>query len=271
VLVARLAHAVDAHPCQAADGALIPLSVSIGAAIAPDDGTTRVGLLAVADAAMYAAKRGEGEPTEPTEGERGERRAVSAPEEDLPDLLAGLVAAVDAKERHTRVHAADVARLALALAGELDLNDAQRRVLALAGRVQDVGKLAVSERLLCKPSGLTAGERAVVERHVAYGVAIIRGIMRDEAVLEAVGAHHERWDGGGYPMGRSGTAIPLLGRVLHLADAVAAMRADRPYRRRLMEGAVIAALRDGAGSAFDPALVEPMIAALATLGLAVAS
>jgi len=267
-IVGRLARAVNAHPCQATDGTAIPLSVSIGVAVAPDDGTTRSGLLAVADAAMYAAKRGEGAPTE---DHRVERRRVGVAEEGPLDLLAGLIAAVDTKDRYTLAHAADVTRLALAVAGELGLDDAQRRALALAARVQDVGKIAAPERLLCKPSRLTAGERVVVERHVAYGVAIIRGVVRDEAVLAAVEAHHERWDGGGYPTGQSGTAIPLLGRVLHLADAVAAMRRDRPYRRRLAEAAIIAALRDGAGRQFDPDLVEPMIAALERAALDAAS
>jgi diguanylate cyclase (GGDEF)-like protein/putative nucleotidyltransferase with HDIG domain len=264
----RLDRAVRARPYSLADGTLIPLSVSTGIACFPVHGGTRQELLAIADADMYAAKRARG-------GRRSLAREVrmsalsSVIELEAADLLGdsplgvleGLVAAVDAKDRYTREHSDDVTRLALLLAAALDLRDDQRRVLALAGALHDVGKIAVPDRVLRKPGKLTSAEYELVRRHVAYGVALIRGVLEDDAVVEAVAHHHERWDGCGYPAGLPGTETPLLGRIMQVADAVSAMMLDRPYRRGLAWEQVVTELQAHAGTQFDPSLVEVFIAA----------
>jgi putative nucleotidyltransferase with HDIG domain len=223
------------------------------------DGRTYHELVAVADAHMYAAKHGEWQgygigPT--TTVQRGATDLLG----DSPfGVLEGLVDAADAKDRYTRQHSDDVTRLALLLATELDLDAEEHQVLALAGALHDVGKIAVSGRILRKPGRLTPEEFSAVKLHVTYGVALIRGVLDNAAVVEAVAHHHERWDGSGYPTSILGDNTPLLARILQVADAASAMRLDRPYRRGLTFAQVVAELRAGAGTQFDPELVEPII------------
>lgn len=264
----RLARAARACPCQTSGGVPISLSVSIGIALAPVDATGRADLIAVADAAMYAAKRGEARTSQELGPSIGgamsppRRRATDLFGESPADVLEGLVSAVDARDRYTRLHSADATRLALLLAEELDMDAEAQRILALAGPLHDVGKIAVPDRILRKPGLLTTDESALVQRHVAYGVAIIRGVLREDAVAEAVATHHEHWDGSGYPSGLAGAGIPLLGRILRIADTVSALQLDRPYRRGMEWPDVAAELRAEAGHQLDPALVEPLIAAV---------
>jgi diguanylate cyclase (GGDEF)-like protein/putative nucleotidyltransferase with HDIG domain len=262
----RLRYAVGSRPFMSGENQSIPLSISIGIACYREDGRTCQELVAVADAHMYAAKEGESDGTvgESTlhslDGLVRVRRGAADLLGDSPfGVLEGLVDAVDAKDRYTREHSDDVTRLALLLAAEIELDDELRRRLVLAGALHDVGKIAVPDRILRKPGRLTSEEYEAVKRHVTYGVALIRGVLEDSGVVEAVAYHHERWDGAGYPTGLPGTDTPLLGRIMQLADAASAMHLDRPYRRGLPRSSVVAQLRAGAGTQFDPALVEPFV------------
>ncbi len=262
----RLQYAIRSRPFLSGDNLNIPLSISIGIACYREDGRTCQELVAVADAHMYSAKQGETEGTvgEPTlhalDGLVRVRRGAADLLGDSPfGVLEGLVDAVDAKDRYTREHSDDVTRLALLLAAELHLDDELRRRLVLAGALHDVGKIAVPDRILRKPGRLTPEEYEAVKRHVTYGVALIRGVLEDSGVVEAVAFHHERWDGTGYPSGLPGNDTPLLGRIMQLADAASAMHLDRPYRRGLPRSSVVAQLRSGAGTQFDPSLVEPFV------------
>ncbi|MDB5059145.1 MAG: diguanylate cyclase domain/uncharacterized domain [Chloroflexi bacterium] len=265
-VVRRLIDAVKARPHETLDGAHIPISVSAGIACFPEDGHTRQELIAMADAAMYAAKR------------RSSSRAGTSdlahfwpalPLRDAADLLGdspfgvleGLVSAVDAKDRYTREHSDHVTHLALLLADALGLDAEQRRVLTIAGLLHDVGKIGVPDRILRKPGALSDDEFDAIKRHVSYGVAIIRGVLDDKNVVDAVAYHHERWDGYGYPHGISGHSTPLLARIMQVADAASAMLLDRPYRKGLEWPIVASQLRAGAGAQFDPELVEPFVIA----------
>jgi putative nucleotidyltransferase with HDIG domain len=186
-------------------------------------------------------------------------------------VLEGLVLAVDAKDRYTRLHSDDVTALALLLANALHLGADERRVLTTAGSLHDVGKIAVPDRILRKPGRLTDEEYAAIQRHVTYGVALIRGVLDDDAVVQAVAYHHERWDGRGYPYGLPGPQTPLAGRIMQVADAVSAMLLDRPYRRGMAWSEVVGELRAGAGTQFDPDLIEPFIAAMDQARIEIAS
>ncbi len=181
-------------------------------------------------------------------------------------VLDGFVAAINAKDRYTREHSEDVTRWALLLAETTGVGLEQRRVLALAGLLHDVGKVAIPHHILCKTGKLTRDEHEIMKHHVSFGVSIIRGVLHDAGVIEAVAHHHERWDGQGYPHGLVGTQSSLPGRIMQIADAASAMRLNRPYRQGLAWSRVIAELRAGTGTQFDPALVEPFISAADRLG-----
>jgi len=262
----RIAEAARTRPYASPDGAIVPLAVSCGVAVAPEDGATRQELLLVADASMYAAKRGSRAP----DGALLDHAACAPCAALGPSPLAALqelVTAADAKDRYTAEHSAGVTRLALLLADRLGLGPRERHALAVAGPLHDLGKVCVSDAVLRKPARLSKDETATMRRHVDVGLAIVRGLCDDPAVLDAIAQHHERWDGGGYPRGLRGEECALLGRIMQVADAVSAMSLDRPYRVALPPEEVVAQLRAGAGAQFDPALVEPFVDAyLAHLG-----
>ncbi|MEA2584930.1 MAG: hypothetical protein QOF33_3015 [Thermomicrobiales bacterium] len=244
----------------AVGGQRLPLALAVGLAAAPGDGVLRRELLGAADAAMYAAK---------TSG--GGRVSERGPETDqlgpsAYGALKGLVRAVDQKDRYTKAHSDQVASLAVALGRELGLPEPQLEALDMAGRLHDVGKIAVPDGILRKPGRLTDAERFAVEQHALFSVQMIQGVPHQDVVTAAVAHHHERWDGEGYPYGKRGEEIPLAGRILALADAFSAMTTDRPYRKGEAPAAAIAKIRTGAGTQFDPALIEPFVRALENLG-----
>src|SRR4029079_11206177 len=149
------------------------------------------------------------------------------------DVLQGLVIAVDTKDRYTKRHSEDVARYALFLARRMGLDEDTCETIRLAGLLHDVGKIAIPDIILRKPSKLTADEYAMFQQHVALGDAIVRNVPNVELVRAGIKHHHERWDGRGYLEGLEGDEIPMIGRILAVADAFSAMTTTRPYRKAL--------------------------------------
>jgi HD-GYP domain-containing protein (c-di-GMP phosphodiesterase class II) len=141
------------------------------------------------------------------------------------------------------------------LAHAAGLDEATVARMHIAGLVHDVGKIGVSEQVLCKPGELTEDEYALIREHPRIGYRILRDIPRFEDILEGVLHHHERWDGAGYPDGIAGEDIPLVARLIALADAFDAMGSTRTYRSAMDCDAVLAELARGAGKQFDPNLV----------------
>jgi HD-GYP domain-containing protein (c-di-GMP phosphodiesterase class II) len=129
-------------------------------------------------------------------------------------------------------------------------------VLLLASVLHDVGKIAIPDQVLCKPSGLTQEERRLVKRHPEVGAMLLEHIPGFREVARAVLHHHERFDGLGYPRGLAGDEIPKLSRVVSIIDAYSAMTDDRPYHKGMPKHAALAELRRYAGLQFDPAMVE---------------
>jgi two-component system, cell cycle response regulator len=140
------------------------------------------------------------------------------------------------------------------------MEDAELRDLRLGAVFHDIGKIAVPEAILNKPGPLTPDERAAIERHTVVGEQILAPVEFLSGVRRLVRHEHERWDGGGYPDGLAGAAIPLGSRIVLACDALHAMTSDRPYRRALPCEAAHDELRRNAGTQFDPAVVEAVLA-----------
>ena len=237
-----------------ADGSRVPVTLALGHATFPQDATTAEQLIAAADGAMYEAKRAASERLSPSP-------AISSAEatDSTFGVLDSLVQAIDAKDRYTKRHSDVVAEYGMKLAARLDLSEEARRALRIAGLLHDIGKLAVPDEVLKKPGALTDEEYEIVKRHVVIGEVLIREVPQLNDVIQAVSCHHERYDGSGYPRGLQGTQIPLLGRVIAVADAYSAMVLDRPYRKALDLDEIVAELRAGAGTQFDPEIVPVFI------------
>lgn len=180
--------------------------------------------------------------------------------DDLADLLMGLMYAlvnsVDAKDPYTYGHSERVARFSRAIAQAAGLPQIDCERIYLAGLLHDVGKIGVPDAILTKPGKLTASEFDVLKKHPEIGERILSHIRQLRDLLPGVLYHHERMDGRGYPHGLAGDKIPLLGRIICLADSFDAMTSNRTYRAALPITVAAAEIRRCAGTQFDPALAE---------------
>ena len=174
-------------------------------------------------------------------------------------VLESLVMAVDTKDRYTKDHCDLVAEYGLKLAARLKLSEESQRAMRIAGLLHDIGKLVVPDEILKKPGPLNDEEYEVMQRHVNIGEVLIREVPQLKDVIQAVSCHHERYDGTGYPRGLQGEGIPLLGRIIAIADAYSAMSLDRPYRKAMPHDRVLSELVAGAGKQFDPEITHVFV------------
>jgi HD-GYP domain-containing protein (c-di-GMP phosphodiesterase class II) len=169
--------------------------------------------------------------------------------------LEALSAAIDAKDRYTCGHSQRVAHLAWQLAKSTGMSDEQSDRVRIAGLVHDVGKIGVPEGVLTKAGKLTDAEFEAIKLHPEIGHRILKDIPLLEDVLPGVLYHHERFDGRGYPHRLVGDGIPLIGRIIAIADTFDAMSSSRSYRAAMPRATVLAEIQRSAGSQLDPALV----------------
>jgi len=170
--------------------------------------------------------------------------------------LRALTSAIDAKDRYTRGHSERVALMAARLATAVGIDDSEAERVHIAGMVHDVGKIGVPEAVLCKPGRLTDEEFELIKLHPEIGHRIVKDIPLLADVLPGVLHHHERWDGRGYPHGLAGEDIPLMGRLLALADTFDAMSSTRSYRAAMTRDKVLSEIERCAGAQFDPELAQ---------------
>jgi HD-GYP domain-containing protein (c-di-GMP phosphodiesterase class II) len=157
-----------------------------------------------------------------------------------------------------------VAERTAEIAQAVRLGKGEQEALRVASLLHDVGKIGVPDRILRKPGVLDSQETEYMKQHSLIGSTMIGQHLPGHAqVREAVASHHERWDGSGYPAGLRGADIPLLGRILAVADAYSAMTTDRPYRAALTAHEALMELTRGSGTQFDPELVRVFVASLA--------
>jgi putative nucleotidyltransferase with HDIG domain len=178
-------------------------------------------------------------------------------------VLAGLAKAIESRDPYARGHSARVSALAEIVARRLGWRGTRIVGLRLGGLLHDVGKLNLDETVLRKPGPLDEREYAEIKRHPQAGARMIRGLKQLRPALPYVLFHHERWDGQGYPSGRSREQIPAGARIVAVVDAFDAMISNRPYRAPLPVGTALAEIERNAGSQFDPSVVRAFLAAWA--------
>jgi HD-GYP domain-containing protein (c-di-GMP phosphodiesterase class II) len=178
----------------------------------------------------------------------------------LVAVVRALVSAVDAKDPYTCGHSERVALVARRLARECGLDEQECERIYLTGLLHDVGKIGVSDAVLSKPGKLTPAEFDEIKRHTELGWSILCELEQLRYVLPGVLHHHETFHGQGYPDALSGESIPLVARILAVADAFDAMASDRPYRPGMEISKVTTILREGAGTQWDPWVIDRFFA-----------
>ena len=178
-----------------------------------------------------------------------------------------LAAAVDARDPYTHGHTERSTAYAVAIVDqmgnqpEIAANHRFKELLTIAALLHDIGKIGIPDEILRKPAKLTPKEAKKMSEHPVVGAIILQPIKGMEEVAIAVKTHHERFDGGGYPDGLRGTEIPLMTRIISVADTFDSMTTDRPYRKRLSDAAAVQEIIQCSGSQFDPGVVEAFLRA----------
>jgi putative nucleotidyltransferase with HDIG domain len=176
-------------------------------------------------------------------------------------MLSILSRAIEARDPYTRGHSTRVTVLAEAVARRLGWSEEQIASLRVGGPLHDIGKLAVSDEVLCKEGRLDDDELAQIREHPKIGAKILLRVTTLREAIPYVLYHHERWDGSGYPTRRPGTEIPEGARLLAVVDAFVAMTSTRPYRRALPMFHALTEIERCAGSQFDPELAHAFLKA----------
>jgi diguanylate cyclase (GGDEF)-like protein/PAS domain S-box-containing protein len=286
-VVSRINRRIAARLTELDDPAAGWLGVSAGVACFPDDAATVDDLVTMADTALYDTKRvalaravaRQGQSIESLAcGTLAQRRAkvLSATARELAaalrdiavsdvsgdlnaDTVAAIGAAAEIKDPYIRGHQQRASRWAAAVAERMGLPPEQVRVIRIAGLLHDLGKVCISEDILNKPGKLSEEEFAKIKEHPALGAMLIISETLQRAV-PIVRHHHERFDGAGYPDGLAREDIPLGARIMSVVDVFDAMTHDRAYRDALSREEAIGELERGAGTQFDPVVVEAFLA-----------
>jgi diguanylate cyclase (GGDEF)-like protein len=181
---------------------------------------------------------------------------VASLERTFVSTVEALANALEASDEYTSSHARWIMDVALLVGRELQLDRETMKRLEFGALFHDIGKIGVPSEILRRPGPLSDDEFELIKAHPVLGEKILAPIERLADVRPIVRSCHERWDGRGYPDGKRGEEIPLESRIVFVCDAFHAMTTDRPYRKRLSQSEAVRRLREGAGSQFDPAVVE---------------
>ncbi|MBM2830954.1 MAG: domain virulence regulator [Dehalococcoidia bacterium] len=173
--------------------------------------------------------------------------------------ITALAYALEAKDRYTSGHSQRVARMAVAVAKELDIPSDRVEKIRLGALIHDLGKIGVREAVLNKPGKLTDEEFRHMGEHPDIGQHILNPVVDEKSTLEMVRHHHERYDGRGYPDGLQGEKIPLGARILAVADSYDAMTSERPYRGAMSVDAANAEIVRGRSAQFDPMVADAFL------------
>jgi len=177
----------------------------------------------------------------------------------LFNVVQSLVAAIEAKDEYTRGHSQRVYQLAVRIGQRLRLSEDEQQTLSWAALLHDIGKIAIDGQILNKIERLSDAEFAAIKSHPERGCRVLEPIPQLRGVLPGIRHHHERWDGRGYPDGLQGQDIPLLARIIAVADTFDAIVSARAYRPARTTGYALDEIRGGAGTQFDPVVAQAML------------
>ena len=244
------------------------ITISAGVANLPQHGNTRHTLTLCADAALYHAKQ------------RGKNRCFIYEEEcqrsykpqsghvaplicdDDMGAIEALGATVDARDSHRQGHSMAVMQGAVLLGQKIGLSAEEIANLRVASLLHDIGNVALPSAVLEKEGPLDQDEWKSVENHAMLGSKVLKRVQQMVPIIPGVKHHHERYDGKGYPGGLSGKNIPLLARIIAIADAFDAMTNSRSYHKALTPAEAVEEVKRCAGTQFDPELAEAFVAAV---------
>jgi putative nucleotidyltransferase with HDIG domain len=176
--------------------------------------------------------------------------------ESLFSILYAFVETLEARDAYTKQHSARVTRYAATMAKALGRSEEEIEILQVAANLHDIGKIGIPDHILLKPGRLTEEEYEVIKKHPLIGSHIIGHFDMWSKEQRVIRAHHERWDGRGYPDGLKREQIPYLARIIAIADVYDALTSDRSYRSKMPVDKAVALLRENSGSQFDPEITD---------------
>jgi len=221
----------------------LPLSIALGQAakVSPEENIEEV--IKKADNQMYENK-------------------LSESRSSKSNIVQGLINALDAKSSETKEHAMRMTKLAFDFGEKIGLSESDQNRLSLLAKLHDIGKININEEILNKEDNLTAEEWELIKKHTEQGYKIASSSEEFAAVADEIFAHHENWDGSGYPRQLKGKEIPVLARVIALVDSYDVMTNERPYSEAVSKEEALAEIESCAGSQFDPELAAIFISML---------
>ncbi|MGC8763428.1 MAG: HD domain-containing phosphohydrolase [Acidobacteriota bacterium] len=172
------------------------------------------------------------------------------------DSIRAIANALDAKDPYTRGHSERVSAYSMIVGREFGLDERSLRIMEISSLLHDVGKIGIEDRILRKPGALTAEEFEVMKTHPSKGAQILGSIPQMREIIPGIRHHHEKWSGGGYPDGLKGEAIPLLARIIGVADAFDAMTTNRPYQKAMTPVQAANRINELQTVVYDPAVVS---------------
>ncbi len=238
-------------------------TISIGLACWPDDGISHTDIIAAADVTLYRAKRGGGNQSCQATGTLTTLKNI-APESNadnsidisILEVIRALADTLDARSYSTFNHSRRVTDCALALGKALKMETAELSRLEACSLLHDIGKMSINEGIINKTADLSPEEWEIIKTHPKLGADIAGRTPQLVTCTDGILYHHEHYDGSGYPNGLAGEDIPLIARILAIADSYVAMTSERSYSGTMSHKRAIEALQIEAGKQFDPYLVE---------------
>ena len=176
--------------------------------------------------------------------------------ENLLATLYAFVGAIEARDPYTEQHSSRVTRIAIALCRAMGGSQEEQDILNVAGQLHDIGKIGIRDDILLKPGRLTDEEFRIIKEHPVIGANIVERLGLWDREKNIIKCHHERFDGKGYPDGLAGENIPMLARILSVADVYDAIASDRAYRKRMEEAKILEIMYGGSGTQFDAGVID---------------